>query len=103
MTSVFVLRILGIQGHVLDQKAESPVGKFITGFRPLAHAGQGEVLFSPHLQDALAFESKTEAIAYYRQIPAHRRIRPDGQPNRPLTAFTVEVLEAGVTPRKPDA
>lgn len=103
MTSVYVLRILGLQGRMLHPKGESPVGKFITGYRPLAYDGLGEVLFSPHLQDALAFETQAEALAFYRHVPKHRPLRPDGQPNRPITAFTVEVLEAGVVPRRLDS
>lgn len=103
MTSVYVLRIIGLQGKMMDPHAESPIGKFITGFRPLAYDGLGEVLFSPNLPDALAFETADEAIGYYRQVPRHRPVKPDGKPNRPLTAFTVEVLQAAVIPRKLDA
>lgn len=96
ISTVYVLRVLGVQGRIQDPTAESPVGHFITGFLPLACGGLGRVLFSPHLHDALAFASMNEALGYYRQVPKHRPVKADGTPNRPLTALTVEVLAAGV-------
>lgn len=41
--------------------------------------------------EAKVFQSLEEAHAYWTQVPKVMPTRPDGKPNRPLTAFTVEV------------
>lgn len=43
--------------------------------------------------DAHVFASAIDAMAAWREQSTVRPIRWDGQPNRPLTAYTVMVLE----------
>lgn len=43
-------------------------------------------------QYAARFKTADEAMEYWRMTSG--RIREDGEPDRPLTAFTVEILEA---------
>lgn len=40
---------------------------------------------------AKTFASQAEAHAFWTQISTRRPRRPDGEPNRPLTAFTVMI------------
>ena len=43
-------------------------------------------------REAMQFESFAEAIRLYRGVSLNWNKRADGKPNRPLTAFTIEVL-----------
>lgn len=43
---------------------------------------------TPNITDALIFPTAYEALEFWRQQVG---LRPDGKPNRPLTAFTVEI------------
>lgn len=65
-------------------------GWYLKGFDFEAHDGQGEVDLTPKLADAKVFEDAAEAFAFYRRSPDCRPTRPDGKPNRPLTASTWE-------------
>lgn len=40
---------------------------------------------------ALRFESAADALAFAQTQSTRTPLRPDGQPNRPLTAFTVSI------------
>jgi hypothetical protein len=55
----------------------------------------GKLVMTSNPDEALAFDSQREAFELWRSTaPAPYDKRPDGKPNRPLTAFTVEVEEA---------
>jgi len=42
---------------------------------------------------ALAFPNGADALLFWRQQSKRTPLRPDGRPNRPLTAFTVMTKE----------
>jgi hypothetical protein len=72
-----------------------PVG-YLAGFDAEAHGltvyptGVATVTDDP--AEAMHFAGDAEAIAYVKQVPASCPLRPDGKPNRPLTAFHVEFV-----------
>lgn len=43
-------------------------------------------------RDALQFSTYNEALACWKKVSPNRPVRPDGKPNRPLTAFTCEIV-----------
>jgi hypothetical protein len=45
------------------------------------------------IAEAHHFPSKLHAMEVWRQQSKRVPYRPDGQPNRPLTAYTVEIIE----------
>jgi hypothetical protein len=45
---------------------------------------------TPNLDDAARFTSG-EAFELWRSVDTRNPVRPDGRPNRPFTAFTVEI------------
>ncbi len=53
------------------------------------------IVTTPDIAKAKRFASKIEAFECWRQIskrdPYGGRLAPDGKPNRPLTAFTVQI------------
>ena len=54
-----------------------------------ANDGQGMVTFTSDRDRAKRFNSPTAAAAYWRTQSTVRPRRPDGRPNRPLTAFSM--------------
>lgn len=43
--------------------------------------------------EALRFPSALNAIREVQRVSTRTPVRPDGQPNKPLTVFTVEITE----------
>jgi hypothetical protein len=61
-------------------------GQFVRYYSP---KGRGILEGTRDRQKALRFDSKEKAFECWQQANG---VRPDGQPNRPLTAFTIEIL-----------
>lgn len=53
--------------------------------------GRGRVVLTSHEAEALQFTDVTEALAFWRQRSRSMPMRPDGKPNRPITAYSVEI------------
>lgn len=87
------MKVLGLAGHTMTGQRDVPVGRWIKSADVEAHDGRGEATFTVLPNNALAFESFAEAHACWTQVSTVRPLRDDGQPNRPLTAFTVEIME----------
>lgn len=51
----------------------------------------GYAQFTANPDDAHVFASFEEAIGVWRQQSTRTPLRSDGRPNRPLTAYTIEV------------
>jgi hypothetical protein len=60
--------------------------------------GRGNTLITPDPQRAKRFETNAQAFEFWRQQSKAVPLRPDGKPNRPLTAYTVEILPFGAEP-----
>ena len=58
-----------------------------------AYDGMGYMDFTADVRKALKFDTAGDAMAFWRTPSTVRPLRPDGQPNRPLTALTVEIAE----------
>lgn len=67
-------------------------GQYLKSFDFEAHAGQGEADYTPHMAEALKFDDKGAALAFWRTQSKVRPLRADGKPNRPLTAATMELV-----------
>jgi hypothetical protein len=66
-----------------------PVGCYLADYDPEGNDGHGLASWTPDPERAMTFASGVEAAACYRAVPRNRPLRPDGQPNQPLTMFTV--------------
>jgi hypothetical protein len=64
-------------------------GQFLKSFDHEAHNGQGDGVFTKKLERAKRFDSREELFAFWQKQSTVRPLRPDGEPNRPLTALTV--------------
>jgi hypothetical protein len=63
-----------------------------------AAGGRGTVRATHERARAKRFADAGEAMAYWKRQSKVRPLRPDGKPNRPLTAYTIEVLRDGQEP-----
>jgi hypothetical protein len=71
-------------------------GSFIREFIPDTDAwGRGTLLVTDNQNEALTFASTGEAWEYWKQQSKRVPTRPDGKPNRPLTAYTVSIHPKG--------
>lgn len=83
-----------ISEGLVGSGAESTRGLFLMSYDPEAHDGRGDAAWTADPAKALKFESVLDALHFWKQVPASRPVRPDGKPNRPLTAFTITLVEA---------
>lgn len=90
-----VIRVLKIAGKVRGGTPQNghPEGQFLRYCDLEAHGGLGEVQLTPIAEDAMHFADAAEALIYYQRRSKLKPDRPDGKPNRPLTAFTVEIID----------
>lgn len=51
----------------------------------------GKVQWTDQLGLAMRFETPGNALLFWQQVSTRVPVRPDGEPNRPLTAWTVLV------------
>jgi hypothetical protein len=82
-----VLKIIGFPSGELCGCAD----QYVRQFDPDAHDGRGDLITTRDKSKALKFPSMREAMALWKQQSKVQPLRGDGRPNRPLTAFTVEV------------
>jgi hypothetical protein len=67
-------------------------GKYVKSYDP--HDGEhGKITVTPNLHDALIYPDLPAAFEAWRAVNSNRPKRPDGKPNRPMTAFTVEMVK----------
>ena len=76
------------------------IKKYLKTYDPEAHEGMGLIEFTGDVHEAMKFVSAVEALRCLRQVPNNRPIRSDGKPNRPLTAYTVQILAVDFPPKE---
>jgi len=99
MRGEVVLVNQGLAGYALtDQPQRAMIGCYLAAYDPEAHDGLGEAEWTPNPALAKRFPDAAAALECWKQVPKSRPTRGYGSdpdaPNRPLTAFTVEVREA---------
>ena len=75
-----------VDGQYLVEYDPNRDGVDAWGNAMLAH-----IVASPDREDALLFPSVLEAHQCWARVDERDPVRPDGKPNRPLTAFTIAV------------
>ncbi len=66
-----------------------PVGWYLASYDANGNDGWGEAVWTDNPADAAVFTSATAAHACWTEQSRLRPLRPDGQSNRPLTAYSV--------------
>jgi hypothetical protein len=67
-------------------------GHYLKSFDFEASEGTGLAEFTTEWQDALQFLSVVDALTFRDTQSTTKPLRPDGEPNRPLTAATWEFI-----------
>lgn len=101
-----VIKVIDVPGTVIS--GEPYVDVFIRAADVDAHGGEGMAFCTTDPKAAIQFESAMAAYAYWLRQSRVLPLREDGQPNRPLTTFTVEILSyeeaiAETNGNKPDS
>jgi hypothetical protein len=80
---------MGIAGpfHCAD------IGKYLKSNDFEALNGRGLTLFTDDVDQAMKFADKAAAMLYWRTQSKTVPYRHDGKPNRPLTAYHVEITD----------
>jgi len=63
-------------------------GQWVETFDHDAFEGRGYGTFTPDPAKAMCFDTGVAALLFWRKQSSVRPLRPDGEPNRPLTALT---------------
>ncbi len=92
MSQDAVIKIIGVAGDVTSQAMDAKVGQYVAEFYPEAFLGRGDIVTTDVLSEAKVYPSPRAAMEEWRTVPTTRRVRTDGRPNRPMTAFTVEII-----------
>jgi hypothetical protein len=95
----YLIQIVGMSADPLGI-ARSPFdGQFLVeydpardGVDPLGRPMVAHLVTSPSRAAALRFTDPTDAFELWRSVDPRDPVRPDGRPNRPLTAFTITVV-----------
>jgi hypothetical protein len=85
-------RIVRIVGLANGQRHHAE-GEWLVSYDPYAHGGRGEMTTTPYRAEATRFT----LIEFHRLYSTAVGIRPDGKPNRPLTAFHLTVEPADLS------
>lgn len=94
--SAQVIKIIGLANGMFNTPFD---GMYLKEYDPsrTGHDPEGRPMLASvevtyYVEEAKRFEDKLEAWEYWKQIDKREPVRSDGHPNRPLTAFTIEVL-----------
>lgn len=83
-----VIRVVGSGFGLLDPQAEV----YLKNFDIEANGGLGDWDYTDDVAQAHRFETGAAALEAWRSQSVTRPYRPDGKPNRPLTALSIEVF-----------
>jgi hypothetical protein len=86
---VYVIQIVGLAN---GRPIGGYKGMYVASYDPDAFGGRGEIVFTGTLSAAKQFPDQAAAFECWRQRSTVEPSRPDGKPNRPLTAYTVEMV-----------
>lgn len=96
----YVIRYQGLAGTAV-LAGNVPLNSYLEHYDPEAHEGRGSAKWTADIDHALLFPTMEAAMEFWRKQSRTRPLRPDGKPNRPLTAFNVTVEPAPPSPGIP--
>jgi hypothetical protein len=86
-----VIQVLGLANGESMRGAE---GQYLLSYTPDGNDGRGDLVLTPERDDAKRYAGAAEAMEDWKRVSATHPKRPDGKPNRPLSAFTISVVKA---------
>lgn len=91
--SKVVIRAVQLEGFAMVGRGDVK-GNYLQAFDVDAFDGRGDATFTDDKAKALVFDSLAKAFETWKTQSTIRPLRPDGKPNRPLTAFTITFEQA---------
>lgn len=74
--------------------ADYSVPTYLKAFDLNADQGRGKIEVTTDIADAMRFDNGHEVLAAWRSPSSAVPTRTDGKPNRPLSAFSIEIVPA---------
>lgn len=69
-------------------------GQYLERFDPEYEGGLGRVWTTSDPNKAKLFDNAADALLLWKTQSQTNPLRSDGKPNRPMTALTIEIVEA---------
>jgi hypothetical protein len=66
---------------------------YVKHYDPSGNEGRGDLVLTRHRGQAKRYPSKAAAMDEWKRVSATHPTRPDGKPNRPLSAFSVAIVD----------
>ena len=85
--SGYIMRAVGFENGMPCPHA----GQYLASFDHDGANGRGDATFTRRLSKAMIFDTKAEALIFWRKRSTVRPTRHDGEPNRPLTCLSVSI------------
>lgn len=87
-----IIRVHGLAfDGLVDDISMYILPQWIENYDVDARGGRGEVNLTTDRAKAMTFPDPGAAMSAWRTQSTVTPLRPDGKPNRPLTAYTVEI------------
>lgn len=81
------IRIIGL----VTGAPSGAAGQWVKSYTPHGRGGRGDIELTPNRSDAKVYETVVAALEDWQRVSVTHPTRPDGQPNRPMTAWTVRI------------
>jgi hypothetical protein len=92
----FVIKFLASAGPSEFSQMDPRPGAYLRSYDPDAYKGLGQAVWTEDPKLAKLFPSPKDAWEAWQAQSTVRPLRDDGKPNKPLTAFSVEITQIGV-------
>lgn len=89
---MYVIRLLGYATKPLWAEEDARPGEYLKFYDPDGDGGAGTIVTSPNIDEAIKYTSAIEAGRARNLISTILPVRLDGKPNRPLSAWHIEIL-----------
>jgi len=90
----WVMRVVGVAGYGYAEALEVPENAWLAEVDYEYGGGRGMARLTDNVEEAMVFPSAMAVHAAWTTVPESRPLRPDGKPNRPLTAYTITAERA---------
>jgi hypothetical protein len=79
--------------HLANGRPSSADGMWVKSYTPDGFGGRGDLVLTENKHQAKVYPDAVAAMEDWKRVSSTHPTRPgDGKPNRPMTAFTIEVI-----------
>lgn len=89
MSGPVVMKSMGLAGWPSDGSEGQYLRAYNPNGGPPQHPGRGLIEWTADINEAIWFPDLAAGMAEWKRQSTNVPLRPDGRPNRPLTAYTV--------------